>query len=216
MMSKRLGVPSEKLMDPLDESWSSAPEEAVTLAPTPLAQQPSTTLRSLWKEVAYGAVSEVRVRAAHNGVRLLFRLEWGSEGPVQEITEINVFPDAAGVLFPLWGQPDISSMGSADAPVNAWYWRADFSKPRSVTAGGTGTAVRRLTEDVVAQGSWSEGRWRVVIGRAFAAAGTGEYAAPLAPGRNTKVGFAVWTGSNSERAGFKAYTPLWIDLSIEG
>lgn len=215
MISKRLATPSQKLLDPADEGWSSAPEERVTLAPTPLAQQPSTTLKELWKNIAYGRIGEVRVRSAHNGLRLFFRLEWEDPVPSEEITDIDVFPDAAGVLFPLWGEPDVATMGSTDAPVNAWYWRADFSQPRSVTAGGTGTAVRRLTNDLVAHGFWREGRWRVVIGRAFAADGTGEYAVPLAPGRKTKVAFAVWEGSNGERAGFKAFSPQWVELYIE-
>lgn len=215
MISKRLGVPSQELLNPADASWSQAPEEAVLLTPTPLAQQPSASLREVWKDIPHGKVQVVRVRSAHNGVRLFFRLEWDDAAPDEEITDITAFPDAAGVLFPLWGEPDVGTMGSADAPVNAWYWRADFSQPRSITAGGTGTTVRHLTDDVQANGIWADGKWRVVIGRVFAAQGTGESAVPLSPGKAVKAGFAVWEGSSGERAGFKAFSPQWIDLSIE-
>ncbi len=35
------------------------------------------------------------------------------------------------------------------------------------------------------------------------------------PGQTTKTGFAVWQGSNQERAGIKATTLEWQPLEIE-
>ena len=38
----------------------------------------------------------------------------------------------------------------------------------------------------------------------------------FAPGARTKVAFAVWNGSNGERAGIKAFSQTWLSLKIEG
>ena len=64
-----------------------------------------------------------------------------------------------------------------------------------------------------AAGSYESGRWRVVISRPFAV--QGQDLAALNPGQTGKVGFAVWQGSNQERAGVKATTPDWQPLEIQ-
>ena len=39
--------------------------------------------------------------------------------------------------------------------------------------------------------------------------------APLAAGKSTGIGFAVWRGSNDERAGIKAFSIDWAELALE-
>ncbi len=37
----------------------------------------------------------------------------------------------------------------------------------------------------------------------------------IAPGQTLRTTFAVWEGSNLERAGIKAFSPAWLELEIE-
>ena len=60
---------------------------------------------------------------------------------------------------------------------------------------------------------YADGEWAVVIARPLAV--RGDAAVPLAPGQKGKVGFAVWQGSDRERAGLKAVTLDWQPLEIE-
>jgi DMSO reductase family type II enzyme heme b subunit len=43
----------------------------------------------------------------------------------------------------------------------------------------------------------------------------GAEAATLTPGQATQIGFAVWNGSNDERAGLKAVSEDWIPLTLD-
>jgi DMSO reductase family type II enzyme heme b subunit len=76
-----------------------------------------------------------------------------------------------------------------------------------------GTSVRHPNDSVAAQAVYRDGRWQVVISRPFRERGDGEVA--LRPGQTTSVGFAVWQGSNQERAGIKSATLEWQPLEIE-
>ena len=40
-------------------------------------------------------------------------------------------------------------------------------------------------------------------------------AVQLAPGGAVKIGFAVWEGSNGERAGVKSFSKEWRELALE-
>ena len=75
------------------------------------------------------------------GTDIFFRLSWEDASQNTEITDTLQFPDGCGVLMPLsGGDPPIDEMGSKDAPVNAWFWRADFKDgPRNTVARGLGT-----------------------------------------------------------------------------
>jgi DMSO reductase family type II enzyme heme b subunit len=37
----------------------------------------------------------------------------------------------------------------------------------------------------------------------------------LAPGAVSKIAFAVWQGSDQERAGLKAFSPDWQELELD-
>ena len=78
---------------------------------------------------------------------------------------------------------------------------------RSVLAKGIGSTLPGASVDETANGSWSGGRWTVVFTRSLA--GSGE-SASLVPGSTTQIGIAVWNGSNEERAGIKAVSPLCL------
>jgi DMSO reductase family type II enzyme heme b subunit len=210
----RLTAPSDRLLDPAAADWASAKEETVTLEPTPVDSQPSQYVINAWKERPYGLTGELRVAAAHNGEALFFRLSWQDDTEDVGIPDTDRFTDGAGVLFPVRSDATLLTMGTPDRPVNAWYWRADLDAPLSVTATGLGTTVRYTNSSVAAAASHGAGGWQVVISRPFSA--RGEEGVALMPGQTTMVGFAVWQGSNQERAGIKGVTLEWQPLEIEG
>lgn len=210
----RVDAPSAQLLDPAASLWRPAPPERLALQPTPLAAQPSEYVQVSWRGRPHGLITALTVQAAHNGEALFFRLRWEDDTRDDAISDTDRFTDAAAVLFPTRGDAPLTSMGSPQQPVNAWYWRPDLEEPLSVTAQGVGTAVRHREGGILAAAAYGEGGWTVVIGRAFAAGGNG--AVPLRPGQGTKVAFAVWQGSNQERAGLKAVTMEWQPLEMEG
>jgi DMSO reductase family type II enzyme heme b subunit len=155
----------------------------------------------------------VAVRAAHNGERLYFHLAWTDDTNDAGIHDTDQFADAAAILFPVNGDAPLQSMGSPQAPVNAWYWRPDLEAPLSVTAQGTGTTRRTQDPELSASGMHDRGEWRVVIRRRLESP-TADYVS-IVPGVPSKVGFALWQGANQERGGLKAASLDWEPLEIE-
>lgn len=186
----------------------------MTLEPTPWASQPTEYVINAWKERPYGLTGQLRVAAAHNGEALFFRLSWQDETEDTGIPDTDRFTDGAGVLFPVRSDAPLLTMGTPERAVNAWYWRRDLEEPLSVTATGLGTTVRQSNASLAAAASYGDGGWQVVISRPFSARGDEEVA--LMPGQTTSAGFAVWQGSNQERAGIKGATLEWQPLEIEG
>jgi DMSO reductase family type II enzyme heme b subunit len=60
---------------------------------------------------------------------------------------------------------------------------------------------------------WADGRWAVVVGRILPAPAPD--AVTLDPGSTASVAFAVWEGSNQERAGLHSCSRDWRPLEIE-
>ncbi len=217
VLVKRVAATTESLLDPAAALWRQAEEEVVELIPTPSHLLNSEYLDAIWPERDYGRVPEVRVRALHNGDSIFLRLEWHVDRPVREISDIGVFTDGVGILWPVAGDAPITEMGTASQPVNPWAWRADLGdQPYSVTGVGRGTTERHVDNPLMSKSSLEAGTWRVVIGRAFQVENPHRRTMELAPGMTTKAGFAVWEGGNKDRAGVKAYSPAWHDLTIEG
>jgi DMSO reductase family type II enzyme heme b subunit len=209
-------VPSTQLQDPAAADWMRVRLYRLKMVPTPIDQEPTEWLRTAWADQTWGAAELLRVRAAHNGVHIFFRLEWDDPTQDAEIGDVNVFTDGAGVLFPLRGDAPIESMGSVDQPVNAWFWRADLAdEPKNVTSSGAGSSVRYEPGSLQVRSRWADDLWTVVFSRLFTIEESPDIAVPLAPGKTTKVGFAVWEGSNSERGGFKSFSEVWEELEIE-
>jgi DMSO reductase family type II enzyme heme b subunit len=158
------------------------------------------------------------VQAAHNGTDVFFRLTWEDDTQNMEITDINTFADGCGILIPIKGgdPPPIDEMGSKDLPVNAWFWRADFKDgPRNTFAKGLSSTEFSKKCPIQAKGVWGQGVWTVVFARALAVPEHIEEAVQLAPGAAVKIGFAVWEGSNGERAGVKSFSKEWRELALE-
>lgn len=214
MRAVKLQLATRTLLNPDAQQWNKAPAEEISLAGTPLHQQPSRYVRTAWAGKPVGAVRFLKVQAAHNGKDIAFRLEWADETENRDHGDGSVFPDAAGILFPLNGDAPLESMGSAEAPVNAWYWRASLpeGEGQHLLAKGVGTVQETAKSFAQARARWADGRWQVVLARPFSVDGEGVQLSPKQP---TKVAFAVWEGSSQERAGLKSFSRSWRDLDIE-
>ncbi|MFQ5381204.1 MAG: ethylbenzene dehydrogenase-related protein [Dehalococcoidia bacterium] len=209
-MTIRAGAGAAALSDPLAAGWDALPASTLPLEPTPLDAQPSAYVRRSWEDRSHGAARQVSVSAATVGERLLVRLRWETAAPVRAPADINQYPDACAVLFPLDGtKAEIDTMGSEEQPVCGWHWRAGSAEAFAVTAQGLGTVERLKGHDLEATGEWSGGAWHVTL-----AGPLGGSTPPISREAALPIGVAVWTGAGDERAGLKAHTPTWHSLSI--
>ncbi len=211
----RVSASDDALLDPEGSGWSGVAVERIDLDPTPIVLQPSEYVQNKWKPLGHGNTPEMRVAAAHNGTAIFFRLEWEDGTDNSRPNDMADFPDQAGVMMPIKDDAPISEMGLPDKPVNMWLWRADLEAPLYVTATGRGTSVRQKETPLAGRGVWREGVWRVVVSRPFNVSLPAGVVVPLAPGVSHKCTFAVWQGSEKERAGLKAYQPVWQPLEVE-
>ncbi len=102
--------------NPLDPAW-----EQVATVDVPLqAQQVAEPM------LATATVTSVRVQAAHDGQRYLWRLSWDQAEPSTQ-SDFGEFSDAVALQFPLVdGAP--YTMGGPDTPVSILYWKAIWQK----------------------------------------------------------------------------------------
>jgi DMSO reductase family type II enzyme heme b subunit len=200
------------LLDPGAKGWEKVDREVVELAGMPLHLQTSRYVRTVWADKLIGKVRAVAVRAAHDGERLALRLEWNDDTENKEFAE-RLFPDAAAVVFPCNGDAPLVTLGSADAKVNAWYWRADLEDGENLVAHGLGTDTPTKDAEISGRGAWGDSRWAVVVSRALKVKGADNV--KLAPGKTVKAGFTVWEGSNRERGDLRSYSRQWQELALD-
>jgi len=190
----------QDLLSPRARAWNDAPEVSLPLQPTPLDAQPSAYVQKAWAGRQRGGIAAVSVKALSVGGQLVLRLQWAAADPRHTINDNDVFADACAVLFPSNGKDaELATMGSADRPVTAWYWRAGAAAPNLATARGLGTVSRETKHALQATGEWQKGSWQVVL---------------AGPAGSTRLGVAVWSGAAGERAGLKSHTPTWHDLKV--
>lgn len=217
MQCKKVSWSREQLLDPGAKEWGSIPGEALKMDATPLANQPSEYIKASRDAKNIGKVKNLLVQTVHNGSDVFMRLSWEDAVQNVEITDNNEFPDGCGVLMPLaGGDPPIDEMGSKDVPVNAWFWRADKKdEARNTIAKGLGTTQFTKQCAIKTKSLWGQGAWAVVFARPLAVPEQKDETVQLAPGGTVKIGFAVWEGSNGERAGVKSFSKEWRELSLE-
>jgi DMSO reductase family type II enzyme heme b subunit len=119
-------------------------------------------------------------------------------------------------MFPLQTGASAITMGSADKPVNAWFWKADEALPCDVYAEGYATSERRKANQsgLTATGYYDNERWTVVFQRDMKVAEKNYIT--FAPASDTTIAFAVWEGSNKERSGQKSVSGEFTGLSVAG
>jgi DMSO reductase family type II enzyme heme b subunit len=111
---------SGPFLDPGAEFWQGAPATVVTMMPqviaTPRNPRP--------------AVSQLRVRAAHNGEWIAVLIEW-SDASRDDLLRLDQFGDQVAVEFPVSGaDPAATSpmMGNPGGRVNIMQWRAALQR----------------------------------------------------------------------------------------
>ena len=215
MKAVKLQLATRTLLNPGASQWSRVPAEVLLMAGAPVHLQPSRYIRTVWAGKPVGAVRSLSVQTAHNSRDLLFRLEWADETKNTEYGNGSVFPDACSVIFPMNGDAPLETMGSQRAPVNAWYWRANFpeDEAQNIVSRGLGTEEETDGVNIQARARWEDGCWQVVFARPLAVDGAAAVA--LAHGKPARVAFAVWEGSNQDRAGLNSFPKQWRELVIE-
>ncbi|MBK9119401.1 MAG: hypothetical protein IPM18_07335 [Phycisphaerales bacterium] len=98
--------------NPFDPAWDRVPTVELPLQP----QQTAPPM------LATATIATVRVQAARDDRRIVWRLSWGQEEPAREV-DVSTFSDAIAVQFPMVdGAP--FTMGGPGMPVRVLYWRA--------------------------------------------------------------------------------------------
>jgi DMSO reductase family type II enzyme heme b subunit len=111
-------------------------------------------------------------------------------------------------------QPDISlparATGNLIVPTSS-----DEAGGTSLHVAGPRTVSFRVPQSQIvrAHGTWSDGRWTVVMTRSLSVASQ-DIGVTLEPGGRASVAFAVWDGQHQDRDGQKLVT-IWQDLEIE-
>lgn len=187
--------------------WVRVPKAQVDMMPTPLQMQPTPYIRNSWANKEYGQTSKLEVASVHDGDMWALRATWQGSGP-----GTTDFPDALAIALPVRDHPVLALMGSKEAPIHYLRWQANKEGALSLLATGIGQSQPGPELKRAAQAVADGATWHVVIARAL---GTGKDIAPLAPGKKTAVGFALWRGANDERAGLKAFSIDWNALELD-
>ena len=176
----------------------------IHLIAAPTAIQPGGYIPGAYADRTQPAVTDLDIRIEEHGPRWEIFLSWAC--PVESsstIHDVDRFADSAAILTP--SQPDaaLMTMGSKAAGVDGWFWKADEKQGIRFQARGLGTVERSdLPADAQVTGLWQDGRWGVKF----------ELPVWRSLDLHRKVGFAVWQGAASERAGLKSVSPGWIEL----
>jgi DMSO reductase family type II enzyme heme b subunit len=149
-----------------------------------------------------------------------------NKGDVDEAQYPNTVVDVYPFSEAFAAGPEINRPGArmADQPSISLPARAagnlivpgdDESGGSALHVGGPRTVTFRIPQSqlVRAVGTWSDGRWNVVMTRPLSVAAP-EEGVPLKPGDRASVAFAVWDGSHDDRNGQKSVT-IWQDLLLE-
>lgn len=193
-------------LSPTAAGWKSVERVQVALAPTPLPMQPTEYIQKSWEGKPYGLVKHVDVASVHDGHSLALHMTWEGVSPAGKD-----FPDALAVALPVRGEPVLALMGGPDAPIHLLRWSANKEGVRAILSHGIGTTQPSPSIKCTAQAVAEGNTWHLVITRPL---GTGKDIAPLVAGKPTRVGFAVWSGANDERAGIKAFSFDWTALVL--
>lgn len=215
MMQVAQQTASNEELGKVDASfWQQIPSQNIPLVGVPIGMQPTSFIRNNWKDQVVGKISNVNVKASHNGEYIAIHMEWADATQNIDTDDNDHFPDGAAIMFPLKGDAPLVTMGSNEKPVNAWHWRADRpNKANNNVAAGFGTS--RVTSDINIKTSsrYRNGHWQVVFLRKLQPDNITTNSVQFILGQQLSVAFSVWEGSNGERAGLKAFSPQWHTLT---
>lgn len=200
-------------LDPDASVWARGKGARIALQPSPAAMAAAVSTY-LAQSSGHGRLRSLGLRLVHDGEFLAVRLSWPDPSRDDRIDDLDRFVDAAAVMFPLADAAEPLTMGSAEAPVNIWFWKADRSEPFDVVARGYSTSQKRpaSSSGLEARARHANGEWDLVFRRPLAARGA--ETVDLAPGGATRLAFAVWDGANAERAGQKSASAVFTPVVL--
>jgi DMSO reductase family type II enzyme heme b subunit len=197
---------------PDSPGWSRTPEYRIDLQPAPPVH-PSVALRL----PAEPRGAPLFFRVARDDERLWLRLRW-HDATRNDESAFERFPDSAAVQFALQDAGKTSYlMGTPEAPVNIWHWKASTDRAENLAAGGFGTLTRLPRQDVAAASEYTNGEsreWAVVFSRALEA--VGEYDATFGLETIVPIAFAIWQGADGQRDGDKLASTGWLEVRFGG
>lgn len=199
--------------DPLSRNWRGLAPLHVELAPTPVAMAPAPYIQDAYEQPQRASVAECELRAGADGDRVYLRLRWPDPDRDDHISDATTFCDAAAIVFAPNEQTALVTMGDAEHPVTAVFWRAVAAKPLLVTARGLGSSVREPARGATSTAHHDGTHWTVALALPRALAGR-EGALPFASGASAVFSVAVWEGSRRERAGIKSFAPTWREWTL--
>jgi DMSO reductase family type II enzyme heme b subunit len=183
--------PASAIREGSSDLWADAHTENVSLAPIPIEKQPNRYIREKWKDRSYGSVTSVAASACTTDDELFVRLTWPADN-----TPNGEFADAAAIVT---GSGPAETLGDEATETTLWYWANDRGSAERFVSNGPGVFARSDAEGIQATASLEAGMWHVVL------------SGPLAEVVDERMGFAVWNGSNDERAGLGAVSG-WVTL----
>lgn len=201
-------------LSPIAESWKDCVQYNIKLQPVPIkAITTSKYIRETIEERKIGKIKEVKASFVIDSEAIAIRLEWKDLNKNDKVESYRDFVDACAVMFPIKPGASVMTMGSEEAPVNIWFWRAD-GKFYDVISRGLGTTQRRKSEKSGLRCFWHHDgiRWGVVFTRLLAS--DAREFVDLSPPKETGVAFAVWEGGNRERGPLKAYSGDFITFIL--
>lgn len=202
-------------LGPWGADWRAVSNRRFELESVPNdAVDSSPYVMDTFERSSFGSVGSVEARAVHDGDHIAVNLRWEDDTRDASIEDTAQFVDKAAVAFPLADAASIMTMGSTTAPVNAWYWRADRSRPFDVLARGFGDVRRREPAEsgLTADARYDRNRWAVTFHRALSV--DGDDYVDLTDGPHG-IAVAVWDGSNDERGPLKAYSGEFDRITVE-
>lgn len=210
MRVSKIEANDQDLADGSSSVWRSVAETTIELMPSPIGMAESVS-PFMALSTDHGKVEAAHVRIANNGTTLSIHLSWADPDDDSAPDDLDEFADGAAVMFPLAEGADALSMGSEDAPVNAWLWKADEAEPFDVVAQGYATSDRRAAgaSGLKAKAIHTDGHWVLVFQRPLVA--EGEFVS-FAGEDGVGIAFAVWEGANKERAGQKSVSGEFVAL----
>lgn len=194
-------------LNPSFAGWAKQAPTIIPLMPTPLAMQPTAYVQKSWEKRPYGTATQLEAASVHDGKDWALRVRW--EGVSAAGFD---FPDSLAVALPYQADSVLVLMGSPEAPIHYLRWRAHRENLQSQRATGIGKSAAGPSLKTSVQATAEGGHWTVVIARPLAA---GPDVPPLRAGARERIGFALWRGSNDERAGIKAFSIDWTLMSLD-
>jgi DMSO reductase family type II enzyme heme b subunit len=177
------------------------------------------------------SINFAKIRSVYNNKEIAFLFEWDDSTNTQDDT----FRDAVAIQFPVKipesSQKPHLGMGDRRGKVNIWYWKAFWDEGVSGELLNTAepyieTTVEEMNskgytslktqpagnQHVIGRGSWSNGKWQVVMKRSIATGDSNDL--QFMKGKLMPLAIAVWDGSNKDIGAEKSIS-FWYYVVLE-